>query len=365
MKIYLRIALTVFVVLFLFIIIKNYVVRRDYFGETYCLERLISSFLKQEGITPKYITEENYTQKQSGNLKIGYIEKRYRLGDNVNLENLIDKLKKEVIRNDYSVLKKRFSSSGTDTVASLEFGKNKIALFYLEIRTVEERKVSVGVRKGKIALVLDDWGYNMRNWQALSRIKEPLTISVLPDLPYSTKIATSAQAEGYEVILHLPLESYEHKNMERNTIYSDMEGDEIKSILEGGFLSVPKAVGVSNHMGSRSTEDGRVMKIIFEVIKEKDIFFLDSLVTEKSLCENLAKETEIKFTERDVFLDNVSDKNYIRKQLMELVRLAYSSSRPVVGIGHDRLLTLEVLEEEIGHLAEQGIEFVYLSEAVK
>lgn len=294
MKTYIKSALIIFVVLFLFIFIKIYVVKRDYFGENYGLGRI-----KQDGIPPKYITEENDIQKQLG------------------------------------------------------------------IRRLKEQKVSVGVRKGKIALVLDDWGYNMRNWQALSRIKEPLTISVLPDLPYSTKIATFAQAEGYEVILHLPLESYEHKNMERNTIYRDMEENKIQSILDGDFLSVPKAAGVSNHMGSRATEDERVMKIIFEAIKEKDIFFLDSLVTEKSLCENLAKEAGIKFTERDVFLDNVNDKNYIRKQLMELVRLACSSGRPVVGIGHARSLTLEVLEEEIEHLAEQGIEFVYLSEAVK
>lgn len=365
MKNYLKISLAVFIVLFLFFLVRNCAVKKDYSAESYRLERIVNLFLNRQGISSKYITEENYTQKQSGALKVDYIQKKYRFTGDIGLSKVIDKLEKEIVRNNYSVLGKKISRIGEETTASIELGKNNIPLFYLEIRASAKSKVSVAGKKGKIALVLDDWGYNMRNEDVLGRIKKPLTISVLPNLPYSTKIAALARGEGHEVILHLPLESYEHKNMEQNTICGDMSKDEITNILSADFMSVPKAAGVSNHMGSKMTEDERVMRIIFAAMKEKNIFFLDSLVTKKTVCENLAKEAGIKFAQRDVFLDNVNEKSYIRKQLTELVNLAYASERPVIGIGHDRPRTMEVLEEEMKNLTEQGIEFIYLSEAAK
>jgi len=40
--------------------------------------------------------------------------------------------------------------------------------------------------RGRIAIVLDDWGYNTRNFAILDNIKYPVTFAVLPNLRYST-----------------------------------------------------------------------------------------------------------------------------------------------------------------------------------
>ncbi|MFH1856417.1 MAG: divergent polysaccharide deacetylase family protein [Candidatus Omnitrophota bacterium] len=220
-------------------------------------------------------------------------------------------------------------------------------------------------QKARIALVLDDWGYNLKNVKLLNKIKQPITLSILPHLPYSKRIALSSAKEGRrEVIVHLPLESYEHKNMEQDTICRGMDDNQIKKIFNSAVLSVPGARGVSNHMGSKVTEDKNVMAVIFGLMKEEGFFFLDSLVTTKSVCEEVASKAKIKFAQRDVFLDNVNDEACIEQQFEELVETAKANG-VAVGIGHDRELTLKVLNEVMESSAHDGIEFVYLSEVVR
>ena len=65
--------------------------------------------------------------------------------------------------------------------------------------------------KGKIAIVLDDWGYTMKQVPALGNLRRPVTLAVLPGLPHSADVARAAQADGHEVILHMPMEALDVK----------------------------------------------------------------------------------------------------------------------------------------------------------
>ena len=55
--------------------------------------------------------------------------------------------------------------------------------------------------KGKIAFVMDDWGYNLNNMHALGQIRYPLTLSILPGLNYSRTIAEEGKRLGQGIIL--------------------------------------------------------------------------------------------------------------------------------------------------------------------
>ena len=143
-----------------------------------------------------------------------------------------------------------------------------------------------------------------------------------------------------------------------------MKDSKIIEVFNSAISSVPAAKGVSNHMGSKATEGKKTMSVIFKQMKKRNLFFLVSLVTKKSTCDGLAKEIGIKFASRDIFLDNINEKSYIKGQLEKLARLAQINGH-AIGIGHDRRMTLEVLEEEMKNLERQGIEFVYLSQMVK
>lgn len=232
------------------------------------------------------------------------------------------------------------------------------------------KPVSTVVR-GRIAIVLDDWGYNMTNLSTLSGIKTPITIAVLPNLPYSKQVAQVTLSQGYQVILHLPLESQSGERPEKDTLYCAMDEKEITQRLEAILNSVPGISGVNNHQGSKATEDARMMGIILSQLKKGNLFFLDSFTTSRSICQKVARELGVKYARRDVFFDlplsklkNDELRIYIQGQLDKLGEVALKRGY-AIGIGHDRKITLEGLRNAIPQLKKKGIKFVFLSELVR
>lgn len=220
------------------------------------------------------------------------------------------------------------------------------------------------IKQPQVAIVMDDFGYNMNNIEELFTIKGPITLSILPDLPYSTKIAEAAHSRGYEAILHLPLEPHRKDvRQEVDTIKSGMEKSEIVARLKEEIETVPYIVGVSSHMGSKSTEEKGLMITIFEELKNRGLYFFDSLTSRESVCSQAAKLTGIRYGKRDIFLDNSEDIPYIEKQIMTLRRMAFSRGT-VIAVCHDRPNTIATLAKLMPLMARDGIKFVYLSELV-
>ncbi|UCB57518.1 MAG: divergent polysaccharide deacetylase family protein [Candidatus Omnitrophota bacterium] len=216
----------------------------------------------------------------------------------------------------------------------------------------------------KVAIIIDDWGYNLRCLNLLKQIDAPITVSVLPNLNYSSEIAEAAKSYDKEIILHLPLEPEEAGRkigLEEHTITSDMPDEEIIKNIELAFASVPYACGVSNHMGSCATGDVRLMSTTFAELKKRELFFLDNLVTNKSVCKELAAKMKIKFARRNIFLDNLDSYDYIKGQVEKLGDFARRKGQ-AVGIGHPKVTTLKVLKDMIPQMQAEGIEFVFVSE---
>jgi polysaccharide deacetylase 2 family uncharacterized protein YibQ len=218
--------------------------------------------------------------------------------------------------------------------------------------------------KGKIAIVLDDFGYNLNNLALLKTIREPLTVSVLPNLGYSQVVAEKLNASGFEVILHLPLEPKEKYSLEKDTILTSMKEEKIKGIISQALKSIPFVRGVSNHMGSKATEDEKTMNIILSELKRRRLYFLDSLVTGASVGRSVSRKIGLGFARRDIFLDNEKDADYIKQQLDKLKARAERLGQ-AIGIGHDRKLTIEVLKEVIPKFKKLGFKFVYVSDLVR
>ncbi|MFH1397912.1 MAG: divergent polysaccharide deacetylase family protein [Candidatus Omnitrophota bacterium] len=218
--------------------------------------------------------------------------------------------------------------------------------------------------KPQIAIVLDDWGYNLNGLPVLDQIKYPLTMSVLPNLAYSKTISLELHNRGFEIILHLPTEPLEKIRLEENTILTTMDEMTIKNILNLDLENTPYVKGVSNHMGSKLTSDIKSLRFVFKELKKRNLFFLDSLVSSRSIASTLAANEHISFAKRDVFLDNKADYNYIKQQLQELKNIAKARGK-AIGIGHDHKLTLEVLRDVMPEIEREGFKFVFVSELVK
>lgn len=215
--------------------------------------------------------------------------------------------------------------------------------------------------KGKIAIVIDDWGYNQNNLSGIEKIPYPLTIAVLPNLSYSYRVAEYLYNLGKEIILHLPLEPREKYRLEENTVLAGMSEREIRKIVSEDLSSLPFIKGVSSHMGSKATEDASTMRIVFDELKKKNLYFLDSFVTNKSICAGIAGEKGLLFAKRDIFLDNKEESSYIKSQLNKLKKKANKYGQ-AIGIGHDRKITLQVLKEMMPELEKEGFSFIFVSD---
>lgn len=221
-------------------------------------------------------------------------------------------------------------------------------------------------RKAKIAIILDDAGSDLSNYAAIFSIKQPLTIGIIPCLPTSFKIAERARKAGIQVILHLPMEP---KNSRYSRNYGGMincasNDNEIKKLVLEDFSSVKLAVGFNNHMGSKATEDERVMKAVFSSIDPK-MFFVDSRTSRNSIALKYAKNHNIRSGENNIFLDGTTKESEIEDRFRTLVTMARYRGY-AIGIGHaTRRATISVLSRLMPEYSKNGIKFVHASELVK
>lgn len=233
------------------------------------------------------------------------------------------------------------------------------------LNTYQRPKVSV-------AFVIDDWGYNVNNIDLVFQIDRPITLAVLPNLRYSNFIMKRVKEDGplCDVILHLPMESKSGKLQEQNTIKCSMKEKDIVAILENDIEELPDVIGVSNHQGSKATEDKKLMRVIFGELKKRKLFFLDSRTTSASVCSDVAGNIGLVCAERDIFLDLAEKKSakqyksYVRKQINKLIGIA-RQKRSAIGIGHDNKFTLEVIKESIPEIEKQNIRVVPLKQLVR
>ena len=252
------------------------------------------------------------------------------------------------------------------TKAVLEVQKEEVKVQPKKIITKKPIKKKVPKRiKGKVAIVIDDWGYNTDNLDLLSEINSPLTLAILPFRNYSSRIAEFGHEHNFEIIIHMPMEpdNKERVGLEPRTLITNMGDETIKMVLNDAFDNIPYAKGMSNHMGSFATKDEKFIRVIFKELKKNKLYFLDSFVIPDSICHKVSRQIGIRFAKRSIFLDNKSDLAYIRGQLMELIRKVDRFGH-AIGIGHDKKNTLSVLKEVIPQLLKQGYKFVFVSELV-
>jgi len=217
----------------------------------------------------------------------------------------------------------------------------------------------------RVAIVMDDFGYNLKDMDLFFSIREPITLSILPNLRYSRQIAGLGSSHDKETILHMPLESHNPNiREEADTIRVGMSEKDILERLKKSIGSIPGLSGVSNHEGSKATEDKQVMTAILKYLKDNDLYFLDSLTSQKSVCDEVAKAVGIRHAKRDMFLDNTDSPDYIEKQLVSLRKLAFRKGR-AIAICHDRKNTIQVLAKMMPDMTKDGVQFVRLSDMVK
>ena len=217
----------------------------------------------------------------------------------------------------------------------------------------------------QLAIILDDLGYDRAAADALFALPFPLTLAVLPNLAHSADIAEEAHRRGYQVMLHLPMESSNGEARPESTeLRAGMSPAEATRLLARMLESVPHAVGVNNHQGSLATTDAQLMTAVMSALRERQLFFVDSRTTTATLAYDAAVRAGVPAAARKVFLDDTPTREAVRQQLALAARHARRQGS-AIAIGHPHAITLQVLGEYLPELEAQGVRLVFVSELVR
>ncbi len=243
------------------------------------------------------------------------------------------------------VLKKALRAQGSSILEASVLLENKENQIVARAKDGQIYTVSIGYLPGvdtevvspKLAVIVDDFGgYQGKLLANFCKADRRIAFAVLPNLPHATQVMNAALISGHEVLVHIPMEplSYPRNTPGENAIMVDLDDDEIRKRVRSYLEILPKAVGANNHMGSRATQDERVMSAVLDELKAAGLFFVDSRTIATSVAYQLAREKLIPTAKRDMFLDvPASSKDVVKTKVNTLARWK-KDRKQVVVISH-------------------------------
>jgi len=223
-----------------------------------------------------------------------------------------------------------------------------------------------GVAQPTLIIVIDDVGYNNGELDAFLHLPFPITLAVLPQLPHSNDSAIAIHQYGKELILHQPMEALGGNDPGPHAVYCSMDEATIEKTIAENIDSLPyPPVGMNNHMGSAVTRDSNCMIPILKLAKERGIYYVNSLTAPGTVCAELSQKIGTQYMERDVFLDNNSDRESILAAIEEGKQIARQKGAAVM-IGHVWSSKLaSTLMEIYPELVQQGYSLSTISQYMK
>ena len=214
----------------------------------------------------------------------------------------------------------------------------------------------------RLAIIIDDLGSDRGAAEGVFALGYPLTVSVLPNHEHSAEIAEAAHRRGFQVMLHLPMQSVANETPEAQELHPGMTASEVAAMVDQFLRKVPDATGVNNHQGSQATADAALMDELMPVLRDRHLFYVDSRTTAATVAYDTAQDFGVRSAFRNVpFLDDVTEVAAVRKQL-ELALRGAREKGEAVAIGHPHPATLQALREVLPKAQTQGIHLVHVSE---
>lgn len=196
----------------------------------------------------------------------------------------------------------------------------------------------------KVAIIIDDLGYDLTVAKAVMRMGLPVTLSILPLAPFTENIAHEAKMRGLEILLHQPMEpgGYPRVNPGPGALLLSMTPTQIMGVLDANLKQIPGVKGINNHMGSSFTMKRDKMRVVARKLRQERLFFIDSRTSKGTVALEEMRRHRVPGRSRDVFLDNELTSHAIDQQIARLLCVAEREGC-AIGIGHPYPMTLERL----------------------
>jgi polysaccharide deacetylase 2 family uncharacterized protein YibQ len=215
----------------------------------------------------------------------------------------------------------------------------------------------------RLAIVVDDCGYDPTRDAEWLKFPEQITLAVIPFGPSSRRLARSAHERGFGVLIHVPMEpeSLVSDRTEGFRLRRGMSREEMNALLGRMIEENSWATGVSNYMGSAFTADLESMETLVSLLKSRGMFFLDSVTTPRSVAVLAALRAGLPVTRRDVFLDAGIPPEEMRSRWEEAIATAKEKGKAVL-VCHGRKDSFRTILDLVPDLEAEGILAVTVDE---
>ncbi|AFU19102.1 divergent polysaccharide deacetylase family protein [Actinobacillus suis] len=204
---------------------------------------------------------------------------------------------------------------------------------------------------GKLAIVIDDIGYRMKEDNAIYALPKEVSVAIIPVAPYATARAKKAYEQKRDVLIHLPMQpKNKQQPIESGALMIGASEAKVAQLIQAARNQVPYAIGLNNHMGSGATADRTTMSHLMKVMAQQQLFFLDSK-TGPSVAAKVAREYGVKALERNLFLDDSDALSDVQRQFNAAIEYARKHGSAIL-IGHPRKNSVAVLEQGIANLPQ-------------
>lgn len=216
----------------------------------------------------------------------------------------------------------------------------------------------------RIAIVIDDAGIDAKRTRRAIALPGPLTIAFLV---YGNNIISqtqAAKAAGHELLVHVNMEA-ESRAVDPGpkVLLRNVEPDINLQRLDWMLGRFQGYVGVNNHMGSKFTSDAESMTLILTEIKRRNLLFLDSRTSPKTVAGKIARSLGIRTAARDIFLDNEPELESVQRNLARTEAIARRTGA-AIAIGHPKDATLDALAVWLPAVVARGVQLVPISALV-
>ena len=205
--------------------------------------------------------------------------------------------------------------------------------------TKKDDKKTAQKYHGKLAVIIDDCGYDLAPVRKLVNLNAPFSYAILPYKDFSSDALHVIKGGGQTAMLHLPMEPMDRTAMSEGkiTILTDMTAEQVQQLTRKAVDSLPGIEG---------------------------LFFVDSSTYSKSIGDQVARSMGVPTARNNIFLDNSSDEDDIIAKIWQAVEMA-DRNGSAIAICHARPHTAAAWSKVINEVNASGIQLVPVSSLLK
>jgi len=220
--------------------------------------------------------------------------------------------------------------------------------------------------KPRIAIIIGGLGVSAKaTAAALASLPPQVTLTFVPYAADVQKWVTLARQQGHEVLLELPMESFDFPDSDPgpHTLRVGAGEDANTERLVWALTRFTGYTGVTNLLGGRLLSDSDSLEPVFAYLARRGLLFFDNGIATHSAAPEVAARTGVLFAHSSVTIDSIQTAMEIDRELAELENQARTHGT-ASGSGFIYPVTLERVVHWAAGLKSRGFVLVPASAIV-